>query len=346
MRSVRWCVRMTKQRLLFSGFGWDHHDENAGYHHVVAAAEDYVDGGKLWGSRGALGSLPRKINFLLIDLMTILRSFRYSAVLVFYPEQTGFLSAPLLKLFGKRVVYTLHLGEDYWFHRNNSVFLRLKRFNLRFVSRFIVLTEQQKLVFGKHLRAPIKAIPHGMRLHSPDCEPAAAPAVGEQICVIGDTYRDYALLARIIVAINQRFPAMSIHLIGMKYDKLNGAQHSRNVVCHPRLSRQAYQDVLSNSRLLVLPLTFSTANNALLEGLACGIPVVTNDVVGVLEYLPGPEYVFSSVDHLCALIGQRLAQSAPERIAEADRLRGYVAHRYAWDTVQRQVTDYCLEGIR
>jgi len=54
---------MRKRRLLYSGFTWDHHDDNAGYQKVVVSREDYVDGARLWGGKSHIGSRLRRIKF-------------------------------------------------------------------------------------------------------------------------------------------------------------------------------------------------------------------------------------------------------------------------------------------
>jgi len=61
-----------------------------------------------------------------------------------------------------------------------------------------------------------------------------------------------------------------------------------------------YRDNLDDARfleqyqkadILFLPLLESTANNALLEGIACGLPVVSTSLPSVKEYLPGKEAI-------------------------------------------------------
>ena len=331
--------------VLYSGFRWDHHDERSGYHHVVASTEDYVDGGKLWGGDSKIGSLKRRINFALIDLWTVLKSWRYPVVLIFYPEQTSYFSAPLLRLMGKKVVYVLHLGEDYWIERSDSLFLKLKRFNLRFVSKFIVLTSQQENVFEKHFPNKVMCIPHGAWCDKERRPTSRAPGATECVTVVGDTYRDYELLNQIIFVFRERYPQIKLNLVGMKYDKLGEARHSLNVVCHGRLSKSEYEEVIRDSLFMLLPLTFATANNALLEGISFGIPVICNSVQGVLEYLPGHEYVFNSIDDLCIMVDGRLNLNEAGRNQEAVYLANYLEANYAWGSIRDRVSEYCLEGL-
>lgn len=334
---------MSNNKVLFSGFKWDHHDENSGYHHVVTSAENYVDGGKLWSGDRKIGSMQRRVNFVLIDLWTVLKSWHYPAVLLFYPEQTSYFSAPLLRLMGKRVIYVLHLGEDYWIERSDSVFLKLKRFNLRFVSKFIVLTSQQADIFEKHFPNKVTYIPHGAWCAIQSKGISRTRGVTEYVTVIGDTYRDYELLSKIIRVFHERYPQIKFNLVGMKYDNLGERINSSNIICHKRLSKREYDEVIRNSLFLLLPLTFATANNALLEGLSLGVPVICNNVPGVQEYLPSHDYVFNSTDDLCVIVERRLNLSDAERNWEARYLANYIKTHFSWESVRTQVMEYCLK---
>jgi glycosyltransferase involved in cell wall biosynthesis len=58
------------------------------------------------------------------------------------------------------------------------------------------------------------------------------------------------------------------------------------VSVHRRITDEALRSHYQSADLLVLPLQDATANNALLEGLACGLPVVASDLPAVGEYAP------------------------------------------------------------
>ncbi len=335
-------VTPSDKRVLYSGFRWATHDEVSGYHHVVASKADYVDGETLWGGKSPLGSRARRINFLLIDLVTIVRAIPYRSVLLFYPEQTAYISAPILRLMGKKVVYAVHLGEDYWFHRDDSFYLKIKRFNLRFVSKFISLTDQQKEVFEAHFPGKVAKIPHGTWCPPVEAKLPVAPDGKIHLAVIGDNYRDYGFIADIIERFRVTRPNVVFDLVGMKYEKLGEARHSPNAICHKRLDGVQYREVIRNSLFLLLPLEFATANNALLEGLVEGVPVLCSNVHGVREYLPSGDYVFESIDDVDAQVEARSQMTPAQHAAEAATLQAYVRHNYSWETVRKGVVEYCI----
>jgi glycosyltransferase involved in cell wall biosynthesis len=62
-----------------------------------------------------------------------------------------------------------------------------------------------------------------------------------------------------------------------------------NVVIHRNVSDETLLSIYQQSDVLFMPLKDSTANNALLEGIACGLPVVSTKLDSVAAYLPGGE---------------------------------------------------------
>ena len=85
-----------------------------------------------------------------------------------------------------------------------------------------------------------------------------------------------------------------------------------------------------NADLLFLPLTDATANNALLEGIACGLPVLTTDLPSMREYVPGDEAILiqgnqpqdfaDAILHLRnhSSIRQKMGNEARKRALELD----------------------------
>jgi glycosyltransferase involved in cell wall biosynthesis len=64
-----------------------------------------------------------------------------------------------------------------------------------------------------------------------------------------------------------------------------------NVTIHSGVADDVLADLYRSADVLFLPLLQSTANNALLEGIASGLPVVATDLAGVRTYLPGSEAI-------------------------------------------------------
>lgn len=322
-------------RLLYSGFKWDHHDARSGYHHVVASPVDYIDGARLPGGTQPDRSLGRRLNMLLIDLVTAVRGIRYDCVLIFYPEQTVYISPAILKLFGVRVMYAVHLDEHYWFERNDSVFLRLKRWNTRFVDHFIVLSQAHHRAFSRRFPEKVTFIPHGLWTKP---APSDETSRRKSIVVVGDNYRDYDLMGRAIDHFARKHPEVEFDLVGVNASKLRFDQRPGNFIAHGRLSSEVYNELVETCCFMFIPLTFATANNALLEGIASGVPVVCNKIDGARDYLED-ECIVESVEQLSQFYRRRAAMTVDELAAERARIVEMGRARFGWARIQNQVSD-------
>jgi glycosyltransferase involved in cell wall biosynthesis len=89
--------------------------------------------------------------------------------------------------------------------------------------------------------------------------------------------------------------------------------------------------------VLFLPLIESTANNALLEGIASGLPAVVTDLAAVRAYLPGHEGVLVSGNRPEGFIDALtwLAGDADARVKMGQRARAR-AQALAWPHQVRQ----------
>lgn len=81
---------------------------------------------------------------------------------------------------------------------------------------------------------------------------------------------------------------IEFHIVSPKPTGLEGLP---NAVLHQDIDDSALLKLYQDADILFLPLVKATANNALLEGIACGLPVITTSLPSVKAYLPGPEAI-------------------------------------------------------
>jgi glycosyltransferase involved in cell wall biosynthesis len=321
-------------RILYSGFEFSHVDPASGYHHVVPdISRDYVNGDNLPCSRRST-RFQKHINYFLIDLLTIIRSFKYKGVFIIYPEHTVYISPLVLKIFGKKVICAMHHSTSFW---DQPTFLRrLKKFNLQFAYRLVALTEHQRIALSSIVPTPIACIPHGIWPADDTCQILGSKERYE-IVVVGSNYRDFDQLKSIVELFHNEMPNVLFSIIGATSDQAKGFISMQNVVLHPYLDSSTYFERLRHADAMVLPLTFATANNALLEGLSIGLPVFCSNVAGVREYLPDDQLVFDDEHDLLSQVRSFLEKSELERIKYSMFLKKNVERRFHWLQIQNQI---------
>jgi len=329
-----------RPRVLYSGFRFSHHNPGSGYHEVVDSARDYVCGNALPFASQPESSLLRHVNFLLVDLVTLVRGVRYDAVHYFYPENTAYVSPWPLRLLGKRIVYTLHLTERDWLGPVRSPFMRLKQLSLRSAHALVVLSRTQQHAYSQQFpHKTVRFVPHGFAF---DGAPANGPEQfarrrqQRRMLVVGQNYRDLDLLERIVKARGER--AVELHLVGM--DERIHARFAAypGVVSYPRLDRDSYETLLRSAQVLLLPLTFATANNALLEAYNLGVPVLASRIPGITDYaVDGERGLFATADELWAKY-DALAQLDDATLRDRSAtLQREAARRFDWRSVRAEL---------
>lgn len=158
---------------------------------------------------------------------------------------------------------------------------------------------------------PVLAVPHGIDtdFFCPDgVRPAHDGRRPFRLLAVGHWLRDYRLAFAALHRVAERFPI------------------DYRVVCHnldmpslPRfvthlkgLTDEELREEYRSADLFVMPLAAATANNALMESLACGTPVVSTSVGGV------PEYVDASCGRLCPPDPEALAAEIAQILTDAE----------------------------
>jgi len=104
---------------------------------------------------------------------------------------------------------------------------------------------------------------------------------------VGHYLRDFGVLCEVA---RRLIPYRNIefHIVSSYAEGLGGLP---NVRVYSGIGDSELLRLYQQSDALFLPLVQSTANNALLEGIACGLPVLSTYLPSVKEYLPGEEAI-------------------------------------------------------
>lgn len=160
---------------------------------------------------------------------------------------------------------------------------------------------------------------------------------------VGHWMRDWAAVR----AVAERFasePSFAFHVVT---DRPTGLDDLRNVVLHRNVDDVTLRGLYQAADCLFLPLRDATANNTLLEGIACGLPVVSTSLSSVRAYLPGGEAILVDRNDpdLLAEALLRLRGDPDLRAAMGVRARAR-AEELSWSRVAREYERLYIALVR
>ena len=204
----------------------------------------------------------------------------------------------------------------------------------------VVSTMQLEFFSGLVGSERVFYIPHGIDVDY--FRPKAkkeGPGIGFRFLFVGRHMRDFETLAS-AAQILKRW-SNNLRLSVVASPKVHGIFDGMdNVELYSGISDERLLGLYQQSDIFVLPLLDCTANNSLLEAMACGLPIVSTDLPGVRDYVNGA----------CALLTPK---SNPQALAEAilclqeeevSRQRMALASRtrsldFGWQKVASQVQE-------
>lgn len=249
-----------------------------------------------------------------------------------YGETNYHYAGQLNGIRGNRILATFHLPpttlqnvvQIEWHLRQLAAILCVGTNQVEYFSRFL---DRQKLHFT----------PLGV-----DVEYYQPPTSFDQrdpdLCiVIGENYRDFPTLRGVIELVSYLRPQTRfVCVMPLKSFALVGTHP--NLDLRAGISESELLSLYQTASLMVMPLHDATANNAVLESMACGLPMVISDVGAVRDYVsPGGAELLPPYD------ARRMAEHILTLLADSQRRAEMGEHarqqalKFAWPTVMEQL---------
>ncbi len=187
-----------------------------------------------------------------------------------------------------KVVVTFHQPIEWWVKTGVPLKVFFKN-----IDHIIVLSNSEKKSFEEYATGKVSFIPHGI-----DTEFFKEPKVNSDssseklICVtVGHWFRDFNTLQQIINCFKEN-KNIEFHIVipdakieaNPQKSALKKILDCKNTHWHNGISDVKLRDLYLASNLLLLPLKKATANNAILEAMSCGLPILSNNVGGIKDY--------------------------------------------------------------
>lgn len=323
------CKKMihNKLKILFVGLADPNHSKAGGYHKIAYMPDTKV----FWDKDAMFGFLkPNKrgkiINVFFQELQARWKSRQYDVTHFFYGDQLLF---PFRRKHGK-IVATVHMNISSR-KRNPKLFLK----TLHSLDAVVSLSTCQQNELQEQYDIKSVFIPHGFDRPEFEKKETNIDQNSINIVVSGSNYRDYENLYKAINYCQVNCPNIKFHLLGQPSKVKDKLLHYCNVKCYPRLDDDMYYSVISDCDYNFLPLTFATANNALLEAQFLGVRSILPSISGIEDYAaPAPMNVFySSYDEMLSLFANLTKQYTSTEIAE-------YAERFLWSNIYPIIEDF------
>jgi glycosyltransferase involved in cell wall biosynthesis len=115
--------------------------------------------------------------------------------------------------------------------------------------------------------------------------PASMDTRDPDLClIVGENYRDYPTLRGVIELVAYLRPKTKFVILTPPRNRELLGDHP-NLTYVSRISEAELLNLYQSASVLLMPLHDATANNAILEGMSCGLPIVVSDVGAVRDYV-------------------------------------------------------------
>lgn len=315
-------------KVLFVGFRDPFHSAAGGYDKITG----YPNSDILLDKDVALGFIPmhksgKVLNTFCLDLVARMRRRKYDVTHYFYGDMLIF---PFKSNKKHKVVATIHQDVKQR-HRNSEMFKK----TLKSLDGVVCLSSaQQKLLqdeFGVHS----VFIPHGFEKPVFDHVANMVDKSKINVVIIGSNYRDIETMKLAIDYCRISCSGIFFHLLGQPAHIKELFSEYGNAKCYSRLNDNEYYSLISDCDYNFLPLTFATANNALLEAQFLGVTSILPQMEGIDDYAaPGPLNLFYKSNDDLQKVFSALEQKSNNRDLQL------FAERFLWSNIYPQLKNF------
>ncbi len=273
---------------------WKHHAAKSGYDRVFQTFEKDKGVDSIFMppyARGVLGLLHRVLSLFVreekyfsaalwwTEIKVLLHCWWYQPDIVHFTylqKDFSLLNNKWLKP-KARILATLHLPKSFW--EDGSQSFR----NFEVLDGVAVLDHVSFRYFNNKIKSKVGVIPHPVDkdYYCPSDNKESNDKIN--ILFVGRFLRDFDLLGEIINQLKNKDEYL-FHLVCPK-EYVEDVISFRNVSHYEYLSENELLKLYQTSDVFIQPLKDATANNAILEAVACGLPVVVSDLESVRTYL-------------------------------------------------------------
>jgi glycosyltransferase involved in cell wall biosynthesis len=210
----------------------------------------------------------------------------------------------------------------------------------------IVLTDREAEFWGGFLPGRVSVARHGIDVDffcpSDDTQELSS----EPRClVVGHWLRDLSTLANVVDVLLRKIPEIVFDIVIPRVvrpiDVLMRLARHDSVRFREGLTDEELRELYRSSTVLLLPMLAATANNAILEAQACGLPIVSTDVDGVASYVT-PSFAdllpVGDVEGLADAVA-RLVESDEERKRRGRAARDHAVQHLSWQLLAPRMLD-------
>lgn len=208
------------------------------------------------------------------------------------------------------------------------------------VDTLVLLTAHNREYFaGAWGARQTVVIPHGV--DTDFFHPGPAP-LAPSILIVGRFLRDFPLTVSTVLRLAAIHPEWRFEFV-VPASVWQGADFAElrrlpTVRWHDRIGDEDLRRLYQQATCHLTPFIDCTANNGLVESLACGLPIVTTDRGGVRDYGAGTIYPLPITDSAAGLatLCERYVSEPAYRAEIADAARTFAVETLAWPVIARR----------